>query len=200
MKAWAGASFPLGVLAAIMALTLWLKHASEIPDEAPVDKRRHDPDTIIERFSASALDNNGKPLHRVTADRLIRFGDDGASELTKPVLQYTAPDRPAVHISARQGRILSGKEALTLIGDVSVIQAANGAAPGWQARMEEITAYPDERTARTASHVVLTQGGAVIEGDGFFLDQTTRIATLESRVKGRIPPRTPPAEIPHATH
>lgn len=200
MKAWAGASFPLGVLLAITALTLWLKHASEIPDDVPVDKGRHDPDTIIERFSASALDAKGRPLHRVTADRLVRFGDDAASELTRPTLQYTAQDRPAVLITALNGRIWPGKEAMSLSGNVSVMQIGSGNAPGWQAQMEEITAFPDERTARTASHVVLTQGSAVIEGDGFVLDQSARVVTLESRVKGRIPPRTPPSESPHATH
>lgn len=191
MRAWTGAGFPLALLTAISALTLWLKHASELPEEKPVDKARHDPDTIIEQLAASSLDAQGIPLHYLSADRVIRFSDDGSSELTNPRLRFTPPSRPTITISARQGRSLAGRQEIRLFDEVRVEQAGTPEEAGWVATTSELTAYPDQRLARSDKQVRFTQGLATIEGTGFTFDQNARTASLNSMVRGHFPPRSP---------
>ena len=190
MRAWTGASFPLAVLLALAALTAWLKHAAELPDEKPVDKRRHDPDTIIEQFTASTLDAQGRPLHQLSADRLVHYSDDDSSELTRPRLRYTPPGEPLTTMAAQRGKMINGRDEVKLFDDVRVERHGTPSEPGWLATMPDITAYPPLGTASTKSPVVFTQGTARLAGTGFSLDQNTKTAALGAPVRGHFPPRT----------
>lgn len=194
MRAWTGVGFPLAVLIALSALTLWLKHAAELPDEKPVDKRRHDPDTIIENFTAATLDPNGKPLHLLSAERLVHFADDNSSDLTQPRLRYTPAGQPVITLKANRGRALAGTDQVTLLDDVRIEQLTTPTTPGWIATMPDITALPPLGTASTDSPVVLTQGLGTLRGTGFSLDQKARTTSLNAAVRGNFPPRTSPTQ------
>lgn len=189
MRAWTGAGFPLAILLALSALTLWLRHAADLPEEKPTDKRRHDPDTIIEQFTVSALDAAGKPLHQMTADRLVHFPDDDSSELSNPRLRYTPAGQSVVTMTARRGKMLAGTDEVHLYDDVRVERAGNPQDPGWLATMPDLTAYPPKNTASTRSPFVFTQGPATLHGTGFTLDQKAQTAILESSVRAHFPPR-----------
>lgn len=189
MRAWTGAGFPLAVIIALTALTAWLKHAAELPDERPIDKRRHDPDTIIEQFTASSLDPQGRPLHRLSADRLVHYGDDDSSELTRPRVQYTPHGEAIITISSQRGLMRDGKDEITLFDEVRVARESTPSQPGWLATMAEITAYPPLGTAHTDHPIVFTQGTATLNGTGFSLDQNARTASLNQAVRGNFPPR-----------
>lgn len=191
MRAWTGAGFPLAILIALGALTAWLKHAAELPDEKPIDRRRHDPDTIIEQFTASTLDAQGRPLHQLSAERLVHYADDDSSELSRPRLRYTPADAPTITMAAKNGRMLGGKDEIKLFDEVRVERQGSAAEPGWLATMPEITAYPPLGTASTDSAIVFTQGAARLDGVGFSLDQKQRTASLNNQVRGHFPPRPP---------
>lgn len=191
MRAWTGAGFPLAILLALAALTAWLKHAAELPDEKPVDKRRHDPDTIIEKFTASSLDAQGRPLHQLSADRLVHYSDDDSSELTRPRLRYTPPGEPLTTMVAQRGKTIHGKDEVQLFDDVRVERQGSATEPGWVATMPDLTAYPPLGTASTKSPIVFTQGTATLSGTGFTLDQNTKTAALGASVRGHFPARPP---------
>ena len=194
MRAWTGASFPLAILLALAALTLWLKHAADLPNERAVDKLRHDPDTIIEQFTASTLDSNGKPLHQIWADRLVHYADDNSSDLTNPRLRYTPAAQSTITINAKRGKMLDGKEEVRLYDDVRVERAGHRLDPGWLATMPDITAFPPKGTAHTKSAFIFTQGLATIQGTGFSLDRNAQTATLDAAVRAHFPPRNPLAK------
>ena len=189
MKAWTGASFPFAILLCLGALTLWLKHAAEIPEEAPVDKRRHDPDTMIEQFTASTFDQQGRPLHQLSAAQLVHYSDDDSSELMQPSLRYTPSGEAMTLLSARKGKLSNGKDEVKLFDDVRVERAATPAHPGWLAAMPEITAYPPLGKAIAQGKVIFTQGNMKIESLNFSVDQNTQTAVLETNVRGYFPPR-----------
>ena len=189
MRTFTGAGFPLAILLSLSALTLWLKHAAELPEEKAVDKRRHDADTIIERFTASTLDPQGRPLHQLTAERLVHYPDDDSSELTLPSLRYTPFGQPVTTMDAKRGKSRGGREEITLFDDVKVARQSTTGEPGWLVTMPDITAYPPLGTARTPSPVVFTQGTTRLDGIGFSLDQNAKTVTLESAIRGNFPPR-----------
>lgn len=189
MKAFTGAGFPLAVLLSLGALTLWLKHAAELPEEKKVDKRRHDADTIIERFTASTLDPLGRPLHQLTAERLVHYPDDDSSELTLPSLRYTPFGQPVTTMEAKHGKTRGGRDEITLFDEVRVVRQSTKGEPGWLVTMPDITAYPPLGTAHTPSAVVFSQGAAKLDGIGFSLDQNAKTVRLESTIRGHFPPR-----------
>jgi len=189
LKAWTGAGFPLAILLALSGLTLWLKHAAELPDERPVDKKRHDPDTIIERMTATALDANGKPLHRISADLALHYPDDDSTDITNPRVHYTPDGQPPILLTAKRGKMLSGKEEVQLHDDVKIERSASRQDPGWVATMPEARAFPATRTASSESPFVFRQGLATVTGTGFALDQPAQTLLLNASVRGQFPPR-----------
>lgn len=189
MRAWTGAGFPLAILLALAVLTLWLKHAAELPEERPVDKKRHEPDAIIERMTAISLDAAGNPLHRMSADLAIHYPDDNSTDVTRPKLHYTPIGQPSIVLTADRGKIIDGKQEVLLSHNVLVERSAGREDPGWTVTTPEATAFPPTRTARSDQAFEFRQGLARVIGTGFELDHTARTLHLKADVRGHFPPR-----------
>jgi lipopolysaccharide export system protein LptC len=192
MRAWSGVSFPLVIAAALAGLTLWLRQAIDLPEERKDGKLRHDPDTIIESLQAASYDVAGRPLHHLSAERLVHYPDDDTSYLDRPRLHFTPAGASEMRVEAQRGQAL-GKDEIRLWDGVRVerIERVAGArmVPGWTATVPDLVARTDLGTVQTDSPYVFVQGSARIEGKGFFADQNARLINLVSGVRASFPPR-----------
>jgi lipopolysaccharide export system protein LptC len=198
MRAWTGASFPLAILICLSLLTLWLRQAVELPEMRSSNKGRHDPDTVIEGLQAAQLDVEGRPLYRLEAARLVHYPDDDTTEISAPRLHYTPAEEAPVTLVAKRGKLLGKGDVVELYDDVRVERAASTIDPGWSAEMPQLTAYPNEARAATASDFVFMQGAARLTGTGFTFDQRARTLDLHANVRGEMPPRS--ASLPARRH
>lgn len=189
MKSWTGASFPIVILVSLSALTLWLRHAVELPDAPLVNAVRHDPDTIVTQFKATALDATGSPLYRLEADTLVHYPDDDSADLTLPRLYYSPADQSSIHMVANRARIVGGAgDAVEFEGNVRVEREALPDDPGWKAELPHLVAYPNDHRATTSSNFVFLQGASRLTGTGFTLDERARTVQFHAAVRGEFPP------------
>lgn len=123
-----------GALLAAAALSWWLARTGSLPLPQVAAPVPHEPEAIIERFTATAMNERGQPRYRLSATRLVRYRDDGSHELDAPYLiQYG--DGTPVHTRARRGWMPADKSLIDMRGDVLVARgrdpnAAPGEAPG----------------------------------------------------------------------
>jgi lipopolysaccharide export system protein LptC len=70
MRQWSSAVLPLSILLILLALTSWLRYATEFPEARSDGKNRHDPDYIVTDAKGRKLDPSGRLLYTLVADEL----------------------------------------------------------------------------------------------------------------------------------
>ena len=105
MKPWGSALFPLTLLAALTALTLWLRYATEQAEIRHDGKHRHDPDYIVTDAVLRKIDRTGSLKYTLQATDIRHYPDDDTTDLVKPNLVYVNPKKPTVTLTADAARV-----------------------------------------------------------------------------------------------
>ena len=186
MRKWSGALLPLSIVFVLLALTAWLRYATEFPEERSDGKNRHDPDYILSKVSGRKLDATGNLLYTLVAEEVRHYPDDDTTDLLEPALVYLSPTRPPVSIRALYGHANSGGQRVDLWNRVELRRAATATDTELIARMNELTVFTDEERAFTKSRVWITQGNSWVQGVGLQADHKLQTYLLESQVTGEI--------------
>ena len=99
------AALSVGILAVLAAVSYYLVQLSD--HFALLERARpsgHEADYVVEGLSLTRMNREGAPLFKLTADRMVHYGDDGSSELERPLLVSLDPDKALVRLSADRGQ------------------------------------------------------------------------------------------------
>jgi len=177
--------FPLLMLLLLAGLTLWLERASQ-PETVVSGKTRHDPDYIVNNFTITRFDAQGKLYQTLTAREMRHYPDDDSTEAEQPFMTYHGALK--TFISADQAWIDSGGKTIELERNVRV-RHENAKGPETVLTTTTLTVLSDDEIARTKAPVTITQGGTVVRGIGMESNNKTRISVLGGRVQGTIAPQ-----------
>ncbi|MBZ0091551.1 MAG: LPS export ABC transporter periplasmic protein LptC [Sulfuricellaceae bacterium] len=190
MKSRLSIGFPIALLVALAALTYWLSHTVQAPLQKRDGSGRHDPDYIIEKFTATRLGPDGKPATLLTAEKMIHFPDDDSTQLVEPKFTRLSPhQKAALHISARQGLLSSDgkniyfKDHVEATRDAYTDQGKSHSALSLSTDFLHI--QPGADKVDTDRAVTIRDANSVVSAIGLQLDNKTRIIKLLSHVKGR---------------
>lgn len=192
--------FPILLLSALAGLTFWLQHASLVPLQQDDGKTRHDPDGIAEKFVVSQLNPQGILQYRLTGPAMRHYPDNDSAEVDSPFLVYFRPDQPNVEVRSEQADVTSKGETVFLRRNVKMTRLGTSDSLPMVATMPDFTAYPNAKTGKTDSPVLITQGASWLRGEGLDADTNTQIYILRSRVTGLLHnPNTTTATITTTT-
>ena len=183
LRAWS-ALLPLLLL---LAAAYWLNlQVQPLPAKADHNKR-HDPDFIVNNFSATTLNEQGTPRFMIAAKKMLHYPDDDTTLLEAPQLTSLLPNRPALYVSASNGSISGKGDEVFLRDEVKIIRAASGQSYGrGQSELVFTTTYlriiPDLDLADTDQAVTLTDAHTRINAVGMRLDNKARVIKLLSQV------------------
>lgn len=181
MKQWGSALFPLSLLAALAALSFWLRYATELPDERRDGKHRHDPDFVINDSVLRKLDSSGQLQYTLNSVDIHHYPDDDSSDMVKPHLVYLYPTRPSVTIRAERGHANKEGEQIDLYENVQITRAATAKDPEMNGYTDQLTVFPDDEKAFTKSPVLITKGQSWLKGVGLQVDSRAQTYVLESQ-------------------
>jgi lipopolysaccharide export system protein LptC len=186
VRARANTLFTLGLAAGLAMLTLWLERAVNAPAGSRPDPSLHNPDFIIERFTATTLDKSGRPEWKLIASRGAHFPDDETTELEEPRLLQLTGEGPSVRITAERGTVAKDWEEVRLYGNVVVIREASGSRAELRMETTYLQVFPRDKRAVTPEAVLITEGRSRLAGVGMEYDNKTRQFTLKARVTGTL--------------
>ena len=165
----ASSLFPLLLILALAAASLWLEHAVQAPERDKSGKTRHDPDFIAEDFGITKMDAAGKPEYILSAERMQHYPDDESTSVVAPRLVQRSDNANPVVIRADRGLILKkggrGQSELRV-------------------QTEYLQVVPDRDLARTDKPVIITEGRSRLTGVGMEFNNKTRQFELQSHVRG----------------
>lgn len=178
---------PLAALALLVALSLWLNQLVQVPLARADGKQRHDPDLMVENFSALKLGHDGRVLYTLAARKMVHYPDDDSAHLESVQLEAFEPKQPKMTITADQGRLEQGGDRVHIEGNVVVVREAD--ARNEQARLttDRLLVLPDEGIARTDAQVRLESPSTHALSQGMEVNNRDRTLKLE-RVKATYQP------------
>ena len=179
---------PLAALALLVGLTLWLDQLVQ-PTQARADgKRRHDPDLMVENFSARKLGEDGRVLYTLAARKMVHYPDDDSALLESIQLEAFEPRQPKMTITADHGRLEQGGDRVNIEGNVVVLREADASNEAARLYTERLLVLPETGIARTDAEVRLESISARALAQGMEIDNRSRTLKL-GRVSATYQPR-----------
>ncbi len=166
---------PLGVLALLVVLTFWLSSFVNNGAARKASTLRHDPDLIIEKFSARTLSETGTVQYTVTAEKMMHYPDDDSSTLANMVFTSNQPGQPKLTARAPAGQLVKGGDEVIMSGNVVLDSTAIDKTPAMRLKTPKLTALPKQ-------HIIRSNDGVLIER----IDGTFKATTLELNNETRV--------------
>ncbi|MGE0356788.1 MAG: LPS export ABC transporter periplasmic protein LptC [Burkholderiales bacterium] len=179
---------PLGILAVLVALTVWLDQLVQPPGSRGDAKMRHDPDLIVQNFSARKFGEDGRTLYTLAARKMVHYPDDDSALLERLDFEAYEPRQPRVTIASDGGRLLEGGDKVWFEGNVVIEREADERHEASRLTTERLLVLPDTGIARSPGPVLLENPQARVEATGLEMNNQTRILRLD-RVRATYKPR-----------
>lgn len=179
---------PLGVLAMLVALTVWLDQLVQPSGDRGDGSRRHDPDLIVEKFSARKFGEDGRTLYTLAARKMVHYPDDDSAHLEKLDFEAREPQQPRVTIASDAGRLLERGDKVWFEGNVVMVREADQRYEASRLTTERLLVLPDSGVARTTGPVLLENPQARVEAGGLEMNNQARTLRLD-RVRATYTPR-----------
>jgi lipopolysaccharide export system protein LptC len=176
--------FPLLLILAMAAGSLWLERAVQAPERDRSGKSRHDPDFIAEDFGITKMSPAGNPEYSLSAERMLHYPDDESTDILAPRMVQRREDAAPVLIRADRGRISRNGEETRFYGNVVVLREAGRGRSELRVQTEYLQIIPERDLARTDQPVVITEGRSRLTGIGLEFNNKTRQFALLSQVRG----------------
>jgi lipopolysaccharide export system protein LptC len=179
---------PLAALGLLVALTLWLNQLVQPPAGRADGSKRHDPDLMVENFSARKLGVDGAVMYTLAARKMVHYPDDDSSLLESLRLEAYEPRQPPMTITADSGRLEQGGERVWIEGNVVVVREADARSEGARLTTDRLLVLPDEGIARGPGAVVLESDSGRAHAAAFEINNRTRVLRLD-KVRATYKPR-----------
>ena len=174
---------PLLPLLGLLGATYWLNQQVQPGSAKPDSSKRHDPDAIMENFSAIKLNEQGKPHFIMAAKKMQHYPDDDSTVLEVPRLTMLSVQHPATHIIAREGIVSSKGDEVFLRHDVEVLREASAQREELTLRTEYLHIIPDRDWADTDRAVTIVEAHNTVHATGLEMDNKARTIKLLSQVR-----------------
>jgi len=174
---------PVLPLLGLLSVTYWLNQQVQPEQARPDNGKRHDPDAIMENFSAVRLNEQGVPRFIMAAKLMQHYPDDDSTLLEVPRLTALSAGRPAIHFIAKQGVVSSKGDEVFLHRDVEVLREASASQSELTLHTEYLRIVPDRDWVDTDRAVTLVDARNTLHALGMEMDNKARTLKLLSQVR-----------------
>lgn len=175
--------FPIGLLALLAGLSLWLQYAVQSPGTTGPGSDKHVADYIVENFHATRYDVTGRPENTLSARSTRHFVDDDSTRLEMP--RFTAVDgqNGSINIRSESGQVSSKAEKVTFTGKVVLVRDLHDAQGPLTLTTNYLEIFPKQDLMRTDRPVQVRGKHLAIDAGGLQLNNQTRELRLTRGVK-----------------
>lgn len=174
---------PLILVALLATMSFWLDRKVQPPAHRPDGSTRHDPDFIVEGFSAVKMNPDGTRRYALAAKRMVHFPDDNSTQLELPRLVYFDYQRAPVTIRSETAEAVQGGDDVFFRGDVQIIRSAYASNAELGVFTSFLHVIPDKDLAKTDKPVRMVEGNSTASSVGLEFNNVTREIKLLSEVK-----------------
>lgn len=174
---------PLLPLLGLLGFTYWLNQLAQTEPSRQDSGKRHDPDAIIDNFSAVRLNESGTPHFIMSASKMVHYSDDDSTTMEVPHLTSLSTERPAIHATARRGIVSSKGDEVFLHENVEVLREASALQNELRMHTEYLHFIPDKDWADTDRTVTVVEAHNTVQATGMEMDNRARTLKLLANVR-----------------
>jgi lipopolysaccharide export system protein LptC len=178
------ALFPVVLLAAVAAVTVWLDRQVQPPERASDGKARHDPDYIVDNFSATRIGPDGMARYTLSAHRMVHYPDDDTTHLDAPKVVNFGKFSETTTVTSKTALVSSDNENAYLTDDVLLVRSAYGDKSELTMETSWLHIIPDDEFAKTDRPVKIYDANTLITAVGLEFNNKTSVLKLLSNVRG----------------
>ncbi|MGA7750375.1 MAG: LPS export ABC transporter periplasmic protein LptC [Gallionella sp.] len=179
---------PLLPLLGLLGAVYWLNQQAQ-PEPAKSDNRtRHDPDAIVENFSATRMNDQGVPSFIMVAKKMLHYPDDDSTTLEEPHISMISAEHPTLHASSMSGTISSNGDDILLRDNVEMLRESNAQQDELTLHTEYLHIIPDQNLSNTDRAVTIADAHSTVHAIGLEMNSKTRILKLLSQVRSEYVP------------
>lgn len=181
--------FPLLLMLALAALSLWLERTVRVEESQHPSLRRHDPDYIVDGLVHTKFDAQGQVESTLVAAKMIHYPDDDTTELVAPRMVQTKQNEPRVTVSADRGTLSQDGEEVFLYDNVLLVRDGGPERSETRMRTTFMHIIQAHSMMRTDRDVLITEEDRVLSGRGMEYRNDSKELQLRERVRGRFEPK-----------
>ena len=174
---------PLIPLLGLLAVSYWLNQQVQPEAPKPDSSKRHDPDAIMENFSATTMNEQGVPHFVMTAKKLQQYPDDDSTEIDLPRLTTLSATHPPIHTYAQRGQVASKGDEIFLHDNVKVIREASAEQEELTLLTDYLRVLPNRDLANTDQPVTIADAHNTTHAIGMEMDNDARTLKLLAQVR-----------------
>lgn len=174
---------PLLPLLLLMAATFWLNSQVQSSVTGPNKNLRHDPDYIIDNFTATTLDEQGKIRYVISAKKMWHYPDDDTTLLELPQIISLSADQPPMHMTALKGEFSAKGDEVFLRDNVVIVRPQYANKSELTFNTNYLHVVPNKNIADTHQEITLVDANTRLTSVGMEMDYKSRKTKFKSRVK-----------------
>jgi len=169
----------------LLGATYWLNQQAQPDPTLPDGNTRHDPDAIVENFSALKLNKQGTPHFVMSATKMLHYPDDDSTILETPSLTLLTEDSPPLLATATTGSISGKGDEMFLKENVEVLRKAGNQHDQFKMQTEYLHIIPNQDLVSSNKAVTFTDPRTTVQALGMEMNNNTRQIKLLSHVKSK---------------
>lgn len=169
------ASIPLLVVLLLALVSGWLWQVVERNSANLLGLPPHEPDLILNHFSAQQFSPEGLLRYTITADKMVHYPDDDSAHFEAVTLTSVQPGSPISTVRSHEAVRMAREDSVYFTGSVLATQAASGEHPATVLKTEQLTVHPDKGEGETNQPVQIESGTNVLVSNGMTYNNNTRI-------------------------
>lgn len=173
---------PVVPLILLLGATYWLNSQVQAPGSATDKKLRHDPDYMVDNFTATTLDKNGKIRFIMSAQKMLHYPDDDTTHLENPRIMSHTAEYPAVRINALNGEISSKGEEVILRNEVNIVRPAYANKSELTFSTPLLRIFPNKDIVNTDQPVTMKDARLTLRAVGMELDNKAHTVKFLAQV------------------
>ncbi len=178
-----GSWLPLLPLLVLLAATYWLNLQVQSPDSAAGNNLRHDPDYMVDNFTATTLDAQGKIRFVMSAKKMLHYPDDDTTHLEAPRLASLSSEKPPLRMSALNGEISHKGDEVFLRNEVVIVRPAHANRSELTFTTNYLHVLPNSGMVNTDQPVTMVDASTRLNAVGMELDNNAHTIKFLSQVK-----------------
>lgn len=167
----------------LLGAAYWLNLQVQSPASGDNPNLRHDPDYVIDNFTATSLDEQGKIRFVMSAKKMWHYPDDDSTHMETPHLESFSADHPPLRISSKDGEVSRKGDDVYLHNEVVILRPAYADKSELTFNTDYLHVIPDKDTADTDQAITLVDARTTVNAVGMELDNRAHIINFLSHVK-----------------